>query len=284
MGEFNNVFDMDNAIEILPRLRINLIKEIYETLGINLGNTNNEINYMNYMINDLDQISMFGTDNIGNDEFGGAFGGSHSPGPPMISSGQTKTNAAIVMNMLMQDMGLTKEQAAGIAGVMTAESGINPNIWNKGEKNGTYPSSSANNEGAPYGQKKCPWSYGAGICQWTFTQRKESAIMGGLGVSRDEAIRIIKGGGIESLTLQQQVKMLEYELRTTYKYTLTGLKKCTTAEQAAATFYCHAIAGYSTSTNPATQSEVDRMNAKYSHVGANSQINKGMRYAKGYVV
>jgi len=83
----------------------------------------------------------------------------------------------------MKDLNLTKAQAAGIAGVLTAESGINPSAFNKKEKAGTYTSSSANNKGAKYGEKNSPWSYGAGIGQWTFTDRKEKAIMGGLGVN-----------------------------------------------------------------------------------------------------
>lgn len=200
-----------------------------------------------------------------------------------ISSGQTRANALFVISMLMKDCGLSKAQAAGVAGVMTAESGVNPKIYNRGEKNGTYKASGANNEGAPYGNKHCPWSYGAGICQWTYTDRKEKAIMGGLGISKQQAVSIITHGGIESLSLEQQVKMLEYEFRTTYKYTFEGLKKCTTAQQAAATFYCHAIAGYSTSTNPASQQEINKKNAAYHKVGAQSQINKGMAFAEGYM-
>lgn len=200
-----------------------------------------------------------------------------------ISSGQTKANALVVMSMLMNDLGLTKAQAAGIAGVMTVESGVNPHIVNAAEKKGTYKTSGANNEGTPYGTKHSPWSYGAGICQWTYCDRKEKAIMGGLGVSREEAIKIIKTKGIEGLSLEQQIKMLEYEFKTSYKYTLAGIKKCDSAELAAATFYCHAVAGYSTSTEPATSKEIAAQNAAYAKVGANSQINKGMAYAKGYM-
>lgn len=200
-----------------------------------------------------------------------------------ISSGQTKINALKVISMLMNDLGLTKAQAAGIAGVLTAESNVNPHIFNKGEKNGTYKASGANNEGAPYGHKHSPWSYGAGIVQWTFTDRKEKAIMGGLGMSREQAVNIITHGGIESLSLEQQVKMLEYELNTTYKYTLAAIKKCTTAQQAAATYYVRAVAGYSTSTAPVTQAEINKKNAAYAKVGGNSQINKGMGFAEGYM-
>ena len=258
----------DTAIKQINHMKVNLLKECYEYLGIDFGETKNNIVYHNYLAEDnLEFVGGNGLDSV----------------DAMISSGETKANGEAVIRSLMNDMGLTKEQAAGIAGVMTAESGVNPHIVNKGEKAGTYKSSGANNEGTPYGTKHSPWSYGAGICQWTFTDRKEKAIMGGLGVSRDEAIRIIKGGGIESLSLDQQIKMLEYELNTSYKYTLQGLRKCSNASQAAATFYCHAVAGYSTSTEPASQAEIDKKNAAYSKVGANSQINKGMAFAEGYV-
>lgn len=264
----------ETYVKQLSRLIVNTYKLCFEEMGYDLGSTLNNIEYRNYLIEN--------PINFNNSELCDS-GYLCNFGSPMISAGQTRANALIVISMLMNELGLTKEQAAGVAGVLTAESGVNPGIVNAGEKNGTYKSSGANNEGKPYGDKHCPWSYGAGICQWTFTQRKETAIMGGLGVSKNEAINIIKTRGIESLSLEQQIKMMIYELNTSYKYTLSGLKKCSSAGQAAATFYCHAIAGYSTSTLPATQSEIDQMNAKYSHVGANSQINKGMRYAEGYM-
>ena len=259
----------DTAIKQISHIKLNLLKECYEYLGIDFGETKNNIIYHNYLAEN-------------NLEFGG--GNGINGADAMISAGETKANGESVISALISDMGLTKEQAAGIVGVMTAESGVNPRIVNKGEKAGTYKSSSANNEGTPYGTKHSPWSYGAGICQWTFCDRKEKAIMGGLGVTREDAINIIKHGGIEALSLEQQIKMLEYELSSSYKYTLQGIKKCNSASQAAATFYCHAVAGYSTSTEPASQAEIDRKNAAYSKVGANSQINKGMAFAEGYVV
>lgn len=192
-------------------------------------------------------------------------------------------NAEIVISTLMADLGLTRSQAAGITGVLEAESGINPQAFNSKEKNGTYSSSSANNQGKQYGHKNSPWSYGAGIGQWTFTDRKEKAIMGGLGLNQDEAINLIKTKGIESLSLEQQIKMLEYELTNNYKNTLEGIKKCTNASDAAATFYCHAIAGYSSSKEKATLDEIKQMNKKYSKVGAKELINKGMKNAEKYV-
>lgn len=195
----------------------------------------------------------------------------------------SNNNAEVVISTLMADLGLTRSQAAGIAGVLEAESGIDPQAFNRGEKNGTYSSSSANNKGEKYGHKNSPWSYGAGIGQWTFTDRKEKAIMGGLGLNQDEARNLIKTKGIESLSLEQQIKMLEYELTNNYKNTLEGIKKCTKASDAAATFYCHAIAGYSDSKEKATLDEINKMNKRYSKVGAKALINKGMKNAEKYV-
>jgi len=77
--------------------------------------------------------------------------------------------------------------------------------------------------------------------------------------------------------------MLEYELTNSYKNTLEGIRKCNSASEAAATFYCHAIAGFSPSKDIASKEEIDKMNKRYSRVGANSLINKGMNYAEGYL-
>lgn len=266
----------------LANIRYNLINMIFPYFEKDEISVKSDILYENKLSMDDSSLSesiistgMFWLDG-GGDVFGVAGGD-----VPVLTSKQSKDNANKVIQALMKELGLTKEQAAGIAGVLTAESGVNPNIFNKGEKNGTYKSSSANNTGKPYGDKHCPWSYGAGICQWTFTQRKESALMGGLGISKEAAKNIIMKKGIELLSLDDQIKMLIYELKTTYKATLAGIKKCKTPESAAATYYCHAIAGFSTSTNPATQEEINKNNAKYAKVGATSQINKGMGYAKG---
>ena len=64
-GELENIYDMDNVIELIPKIKIDLIKEIFENFGYNLDITNNKINYRNYMINDLDNICLFGQDIIG---------------------------------------------------------------------------------------------------------------------------------------------------------------------------------------------------------------------------
>ena len=71
----------DNIIELLPLIKINLIKEIYESLGYSLGRTNNQFNYRNYLINDPE---MFGAQ-AGLDG-GSGFGGG-APGDTGLSDG-----------------------------------------------------------------------------------------------------------------------------------------------------------------------------------------------------
>ena len=187
-----------------------------------------------------------------------SIGGNLDYSDSLQSTGDSRKNAELIIDFLMRRLGLTRAQAAGIAGVGMAESGCMPNNYNRAEKAGTYKSSAANGAG-----------YGAGVWQWS-NQRKNKALA-----------LIGKPGPIENLSLGEQCEMLARELEGSYKATLEGIKKCSSAAQSAATFYCHSIAGYSRSTEPATQAEIDRDNARYAKVGGNSQINKGMKYANG---
>ena len=78
--------------------------------------------------------------------------------------------------------------------------------------------------------------------------------------------------------------MIIYQLTHTQTRTLEGIRKCDSPELAAATYYCHAVAGakFASSTEPATQEEINFYNNKYSGVGANSQINKGLGWARKF--
>lgn len=75
----DNIYDMDNVVELIPKIRLDLTKEIFESLGYNLDITDNKINYKNYMINNLNDICLLGQDIIGiNDNIGDSlisFGG-----------------------------------------------------------------------------------------------------------------------------------------------------------------------------------------------------------------
>lgn len=269
-----NIETIDNCIEMLKYMQLDLLKEVLESEGDDYGLNVNDVEYKNFLVEDPIEFTEVDYSYEYSD-----FGGDGSTTTYNVSVNM-KENAAVVMNALMSRLGLTREQAAGVAGVLAAESGINPHVWNKGEKNGTYKSSSANNRGTAYGTKTSPWSYGAGLCQWTFCDMKEKVLMGGLGMTRQQAQKLIMGAGIESLGIEDQSKMLAYYLSSVCKPAYEGIKKCSSPAQAAATFYCHAVAGYSSSTNPATQAEINKMNARYGHVGANNQINKGMSYAQ----
>jgi len=65
-----NVFvnDYDNMVEQIPLLRLDLLKQIIEYYGFYLGETDNTINYQNYLINDAPIVSGFnsGLDGLGN--------------------------------------------------------------------------------------------------------------------------------------------------------------------------------------------------------------------------
>lgn len=166
-----------------------------------------------------------------------------------------------IVNLLMSRLNLTKEQASGIAGVMMSESGLNPSSYNKSEKAGKLKSSSANGSG-----------YGAGLLQWS-------------GPRKNKALQLIgKSGSIENLSLEDQIEIVARELEGPYRNTLQGIKASTTASQAAATMYCHNVGGFSSSTDPATQSEIDKMNQRYSKFTGKDPnklvVNRGMRYAE----
>jgi len=69
----------DNIIELIPKIQLDLIKEIYESIGYDLGKTNNKINYKNYLINTPEM-------------FGNSFGfdstlGGGDPGETGLSNG-----------------------------------------------------------------------------------------------------------------------------------------------------------------------------------------------------
>lgn len=172
----------------------------------------------------------------------------------MISNGKK------IIDSLMSRLNLTKEQASGIVGVISAESGCNPNAWNKAEKSGKLPSSSANGSG-----------YGAGMLQWS-NERKKAALKL---IGKQDSL-------IESLSLDDQINMLIKELEGPYKSTLSGIRKSKTASEAAATMYCHNVGGFSSSDMPATQDEITELNKKYSKFGNRDYVGTGMNYAEQF--
>ena len=70
------------------------------------------------------------------------------------------------------------------------------------------------------------------------------------------------------------------KLTTKQENVLIAIKKCETSAQAAATYYCHCLAGYKNTTEIAIAAEIEYQNKRYAGVGAVSQITKGMKYAE----
>lgn len=176
---------------------------------------------------------------------------------PQQIKGNSLENGKRVISALMSRLNLSKEQAAGIAGVMMSESGINPASYNKAEKSGKLKGSSANGAG-----------YGAGMLQWSNSRKRA-------------ALRLIgkEGSNIEDLSLEDQIEMLARELEGPYKSTLAGIRSSRNASEAAATMYCHNVGGFSSSINPATKQEIEQMNKRYSKF-AHNIVNRGMSYAE----
>lgn len=190
------------------------------------------------------------------------------------------SNQYIVMPWLRDNLSLDDYMCAAITGCMIAESGINPQAYNKGEKNGTLKSSGACNKGTAYGTKTCPWSYGAGIVQWTYTDRKEKALIGGLGMTRESAISLIKTKGIESLSLEDQLKMVAYEIsKGMFKNNFNVvLRKCETLKDAVAATYCRYLGGFSSKTNVPTDADIKRLDKGYNRANMNSNSGFALRY------
>ena len=85
MKQIDNIYD--EAIKEFLYLRVNLFKECLETLGIDLGDTKNELDYDNYLAeNPLQFGGLYGGEGL-DSEFGGAAAGKE-PIPPGFYSDQ----------------------------------------------------------------------------------------------------------------------------------------------------------------------------------------------------
>lgn len=168
---------------------------------------------------------------------------------------------------------------AALVGCMIAESNITPSAYNKGDKNGTLISSSACNKNTPYGTKTSPWAYGAGIIQWTFTDRKEKALMIGLGYTQQQAQKLIKGAGIESLSLKQQLQMVVGEITNGMYKSNFGIvmPKCQTLKEAVSAVYCRYLGGFSSKTSVPTDSDIKRLDKSYDAANAKAISGFGIR-------
>lgn len=180
-----------------------------------------------------------------------------TPTVKKITKQQQLSNGKKVISLLTKRLNLTQQQAAGIAGVIMSESGLNPGNFNREEKAGRLTTSKANGAG-----------YGAGMLQWSMGRKANALQLLG------------KNSPIESLSLEDQVEIIARELEGPYKEALQGIRSSKTASQAAATMYCHNAAASSRSPYPATQVEIDTINKRYSKFGNPHLVNDGMNYAE----
>ena len=184
-------------------------------------------------------------------------------------------NQLICVEYLRDNLPWCDYMCAALVGCMIAESNINPSAYNKGEKNGTLTSSGACNKNTAYGTKTSPWAYGAGIIQWTFTDRKEKALMIGLGYTQQQAQKLIKGDGIESLSLEDQLKMVVGEIKNGMYKSNFGvvMPKCETLKEAVSAVYCRFLGGFSSKTSVPTEADIKRLDKAYD--AANSKSISG---------
>jgi len=187
------------------------------------------------------------------------------------------------MEYLRDNLHWDDYMCAALVGCMIAESNINPKAINKGEKYGTLTTSTACNKGTEYGTKTSSWSYGAGIVQWTFCDRKESALILGLNINKNQAKSIIINDGIESLSLDQQLQMVVGEIsKGAYKNNFgIAIKKCNDLREAVGTVYCRYLGGYSSKNTPATEADIKRIDKHYNDANQKniSGFNIRLKYA-----
>lgn len=119
---------------------------------------------------------------------------------------QQQKDGIFACNFLQSKLGITAEQAAGIVGVMISESALNPQAYNKTEKE----------EG----------DYGAGICQWTHKDTK-ARIKKCL-----QKITNTDKGEIENYSLEEQLQAFCLDLQNHSKI-FAKLKSAETVEEAA---------------------------------------------------
>ena len=193
------------------------------------------------------------------------------------------TNQLICVEYFRDNLGWDDYMCAALTGCIIAESNINPSAINKGEKNGTLKSSGACNLNQPYGQRKSPWAYGAGIIQWTYTDRKEKALMDGLGYTQENAKKLIQSTGIESLSLEQQLSMIKGEItKGIYKNNFAVvIKKSRNLKEAVASVYCRYLGGFSSKTSVPTDADIKRLDKSYDSANSKaiSGFNTILKYA-----
>lgn len=140
-------------------------------------------------------------------------GFSTEPATGQLGEAEGKQQAVKVANRLMQDFGLTKEQAAGVAGNLYHESaGMNSNV----NEFGSDPN------GQPFGPPNGT-QFGYGWAQWT-------------GDRKTAYLDYSKSIGLDPSSPAANYAMLSHELSGSEAGTLDALKSTSTPEDAAVAF------------------------------------------------
>ena len=129
-------------------------------------------------------------------------------------TGTPLTRAVTVAKYLMANAGLTKMQAAAVVGVYIDENHCNPASYMKAEAKGQ----GAKGTGG--------FGYGAGIASWTGVEFKNTAL---------KQAGISPYTPIETLTLEQQAKMVVGNIKGNMKHYYDALRRCQNIEDASAT-------------------------------------------------
>ena len=131
--------------------------------------------------------------------------------------GNAKANGTKLMKYFMSNdgLGLSKQQAAALVGVLKAESGLNPARYNELEFRNLGVDLTKNG------------GYGAGLAQWSGLDRKGRVLRWWNSTHPNE--RYAK---IEDMPLEAQAQMLAHEFKTTYPKILSKLKSTNSVEEA----------------------------------------------------
>lgn len=183
-----------------------------------------------------------------------------------------------IRDRLMRELGWKDYMAAALIGCVYGEAGgFRPWMVNVGEKSGSLTSSRACYKGPRTSSNElshydAAYSYGAGIIQFTFWDRKLRAATivakknGGLvhGMTPENFLKAIDGpgrrtcinpsawqkatrvdykGGIENLTLDEQFDVLIGEIKEVNPAINESVKRCQNLQEALAVIYCNYIGG-----------------------------------------
>lgn len=235
-------------------------------------------------------------------------------GPVIKISNENDYRQSLVMKeKIMRELGWKDYMAAALIGCVMAEAGgFKPWMVNVGEKSGTLKSSRACYNGPKLspeerGHYNGAYSYGAGIIQFTYWDRKLNAVKivaaknGGRvrGMTPEEFLMDIDGpgmrtcpkpsgwqrakkadykGGVENLTLDEQFDVLIGELINRYPAVNASVKMSTNVHEALAVIYCKYIGGIGRRVGIPTPEEVQKKVTAY--MRANPKTTEKDHYIK----